>query len=160
MSNTSIVTTADALSAALNALSPATFSLYSDDATLVAIAKQSSAGHCHSASPHPLGIELPATDLAVVDADIALPAEELTELLARLRDLLARQVLVIAPTQAQTTFNHAGLIGLGFQRWTSPGAEQPERRWYRFDIRDYKSTPDWLNARHWANPELWDKYRW
>jgi len=31
---------------------------------------------------------------------------------------------------------------------------------YCFDIDHYKTTPDWLNPRHWANPELWDKYRW
>lgn len=29
-----------------------------------------------------------------------------------------------------------------------------------FDIRQYKNPPDWLNARHWAHPELWNKYRW
>ena len=29
-----------------------------------------------------------------------------------------------------------------------------------FDMNDYKQTPDWLNARHWARPELWDKFRW
>ena len=29
-----------------------------------------------------------------------------------------------------------------------------------FDVGCYKSTPDWLNARHWANPQLWDKHRW
>jgi hypothetical protein len=29
-----------------------------------------------------------------------------------------------------------------------------------FDMGCYKATPDWLNARHWANPQLWDKHRW
>ncbi|MGC8698509.1 MAG: DUF6231 family protein, partial [Halothiobacillus sp.] len=29
-----------------------------------------------------------------------------------------------------------------------------------FDMGSYKATPDWLNARHWANPQLWDKHRW
>lgn len=31
---------------------------------------------------------------------------------------------------------------------------------FSFDIDRYKHTPDWLNARNWANPELWDRYRW
>ncbi|HQS02009.1 MAG: hypothetical protein B7Y58_02165 [Halothiobacillus sp. 35-54-62] len=29
-----------------------------------------------------------------------------------------------------------------------------------FDVGSYKAPPDWLNARHWANPQLWDKHRW
>lgn len=29
-----------------------------------------------------------------------------------------------------------------------------------YNISDYKPVPDWLNPRHWANPELWDKHRW
>ena len=29
-----------------------------------------------------------------------------------------------------------------------------------FNIQDYKVSPDWLSARHWAHPELWDIYRW
>lgn len=31
---------------------------------------------------------------------------------------------------------------------------------YRYDIFDYKVTPDWLNNRYWAHPELFDKYWW
>ncbi|MDD3447840.1 MAG: DUF6231 family protein [Gammaproteobacteria bacterium] len=31
---------------------------------------------------------------------------------------------------------------------------------YGFDIATYKVTPDWLNSRYWANPELWDRYWW
>lgn len=34
-------------------------------------------------------------------------------------------------------------------------------RWFLvFDLGCYKAIPDWLNARHWANPQLWDKHRW
>lgn len=160
MPDTQIITTASALAAALNALDPKHFVLYSSDPALIAVAEHSSAGQCIGANPNPLGSELPYAELAIVDADMALASNGLSELIARLRDVFAQQVLVIAPTQSQLTFNHAGLIGLGFQRWASPSAERPERRWYRFDIRDYKTTPDWLNARHWANPQLWDKYRW
>ena len=29
-----------------------------------------------------------------------------------------------------------------------------------FDIHDYKHVPEWLNARDWARPELWNKFRW
>ena len=31
---------------------------------------------------------------------------------------------------------------------------------WQFNLYDYKPQPDWLNARYWANPENFDKYRW
>lgn len=31
---------------------------------------------------------------------------------------------------------------------------------YEFDIYNYKTTPAWLSNKYWANPELWEKYRW
>lgn len=31
---------------------------------------------------------------------------------------------------------------------------------WQFNLYDYKPRPDWLNAKYWANPENFDKYRW
>nr|WP_264480642.1 DUF6231 family protein [Psychrobacter sp. I-STPA6b] len=31
---------------------------------------------------------------------------------------------------------------------------------WQFNLYDYKYRPDWLNAKYWANPENFDKYRW
>lgn len=31
-----------------------------------------------------------------------------------------------------------------------------QRRWYTYSLRDYKQSPDWLNARFWAHPERFD----
>ena len=31
---------------------------------------------------------------------------------------------------------------------------------WQFNLYDYKRLPDWLNNKHWANPENWDKRRW
>jgi len=31
-----------------------------------------------------------------------------------------------------------------------------QRRWYAYSLRDYKQSPDWLNARFWAHPERFD----
>ena len=81
--------------------------------------------------------------------------ETLSPLLATLRDRLNRPVMVhfgeghpIGGSVDQR------MVSLGFTRQT---AAEPM---YLFDIETYKQTPDWLNARHWANPELWGKYRW
>lgn len=71
--------------------------------------------------------------------------------LTRLRDLLARQVLVLThPTHTQR------LRELGFSCIEDLGDWQI----WQFNIWQYKQTPDWLNAKYWANPENFGKYRW
>mgnify|MGYP000721608246 CR=1 FL=1 len=104
---------------------------------------------------------LPRAALAVVDGASAFPsAAGAVQLVGRLRDLHADRVLVIASRDHGGHLGRQELVGLGFQRWASSLDPDGRRRWYEFDIAHYKVTPDWLNARHWANPELWDKYRW
>jgi hypothetical protein len=89
-------------------------------------------------------------DLAV----LALPEqvdENATHSITRLRDLLARRVLVLAhPNQLQL------LRALGFSQIEDLG----ECQLWQFNILEYKQVPDWLNAKYWANPENWGKYRW
>ncbi|MDR9413953.1 MAG: DUF6231 family protein [Spiribacter sp.] len=100
-------------------------------------------------------------ELAIVDGEANLSADSATTLVSRLRDVHAERVVVIAAADEGTTLSRQALIGLGFHRRgisADPGSRR--RRWYEFDMAHYKVTPDWLNARHWANPELWDKYRW
>jgi hypothetical protein len=104
---------------------------------------------------------LPQVDLALVDAEAGFADEaSAVQLISRLRDVQAVQVLVIGPRQSPTLMGRQQLIGLGFRRWATTGEGDERRRWYEFSLADYKVTPDWLNARHWANPELWDRYRW
>ena len=31
---------------------------------------------------------------------------------------------------------------------------------WQFNILTYKHVPDWFNAKFWANPQNWDKFRW
>lgn len=31
-----------------------------------------------------------------------------------------------------------------------------QRQWYGYSLRDYKQSPEWLNARFWAHPERFD----
>ncbi len=52
------------------------------------------------------------------------------------------------------------MIGHGFSRVSEWKRQDPQSELYRFDIADYKTTPDWLNSRYWAHPELFDKHRW
>ena len=78
----------------------------------------------------------------------------LGELLAALRDRANRRILVhVGEARIGETIDQQ-LVSLGYRRLAADEAL------YLFDIDTYKDTPDWLNPRNWANPELWGKYRW
>lgn len=86
--------------------------------------------------------------LAVVDEAVA------TDAVVRLRDLHARSVLAV----------HDQRSPLSPERWRAlgyvPRSAHDDVTLYGFNLYDYKQRPDWLNAKYWANPELWDRYRW
>ena len=87
--------------------------------------------------------------------------------LTKLRDLLARRVLVIVTAQALHDLVEQ-LHALGFSQMDSPADSNtnskpdvdPAWQIWQFNILDYKQVPDWLNAKFWANPENFHKYRW
>ena len=91
-------------------------------------------------------------------------------LLARLRDLHADRVVHVEsgcqnprpddPTHDYQRWTLADSLSLGYSRRgvVTNGSEQLHI--FEFDIYTYKPAPDWLNARHWANPERWGKQRW
>lgn len=85
--------------------------------------------------------------------------------ISRLRDLHSRRLLALvtvepdssAEDSIQSHWHDAELIAYGM---TQLAAYPDGRHLYEYNILSYKNVPDWLNARNWANPELWDKYRW
>lgn len=118
-------------------------------------------GQCLSAeAAQPEQLTELTAELAILDAEVALPAETAIALVSRLRDVHAERVIVIAAESRDAALSRHTLVGLGFHRRAVSADDGVRRRWYEFDMAHYKVTPDWLNARHWANPELWDKYRW
>jgi len=85
--------------------------------------------------------------------------------IARLRDLHNARLLVLLPEKpGEHDISHwdlADLSGLGLRLEARTSNSDGETLLlYGFDIANYKRTPDWLNARHWANPEQWGKHRW
>lgn len=74
---------------------------------------------------------------------------DLPRLITKLRDTIAGQVLVLADARVD-------LLAFGFERLS----KLPSANLWQFNILTYKQTPDWLNAKYWANPENWGKYRW
>lgn len=97
------------------------------------------------------------TELAVAHQHWAdRPKAEGQHLLARLRDVIAPKVLLSVAVD-HPSWSAADFIALGFQAIHEPVEGMA---FYGFDIQSYKQTPDWLNPRFWANPQLWNQYRW
>lgn len=97
------------------------------------------------------------TDLALARLESRLSSTQARQLIAVMRDLMARQVLVFVP---ENLLDDTTLTGLGLTRQARfMEAEELWQAW-SYDIRTYKAVPDWLNPRFWANPENWNKYRW
>ena len=95
--------------------------------------------------------------------DPQIPAASLRMLLARIRDLHAVRVLHF---DRCSQWSLADSLALGFSQvapgcsWLSQHGTISGLTAFEFEIRSYKQVPDWLNAKHWANPELWGKHSW
>ena len=49
------------------------------------------------------------------------------------------------------------LISLGFKFLLDIKINDDFYFFYKYNISNYKSVPDWLNSDNWANPQLWEK---
>ncbi|MEX0732048.1 MAG: DUF6231 family protein [Aquisalimonadaceae bacterium] len=112
-------------------------------------------------SPDQLGA-LPACgvqDLTAVGNVLeVLPKRDGAALLAALRDLHARRVLL--RLTSTPGWSHHDAMAFGFSHLARLTYPDHTVHYYGFDLSTYKITPDWLNARYWANPELFGRYRW
>jgi len=85
-------------------------------------------------------------------------------LLAKLRDLHARRLIVAVSSDQRKTRAHrwqeTDLLAYGLHLRARHTGEDKPIQLFEFDISNYKTTPDWLNSKYWAHPELFDKYRW
>ena len=84
--------------------------------------------------------------------------KQLDAVIAHLRDFLSLELYVLHPGDALEQTRRMGALGLrcldvfdiNGQLW---GLNH-------FSLKTYKKTPNWLNSRFWANPRLWNKFRW
>jgi hypothetical protein len=86
-------------------------------------------------------------------------------LLARLRDIHTKKLVIVVPIGEQwknhtSHWEETDLLALGFILKADLTVDHKPVHVYAFDITSYKTTPDWLNSKYWANPELWNKYWW
>lgn len=87
--------------------------------------------------------------------------DEAGQLIARLRDVLCERIFVVVTVGGiaqRTAWDCRELMAFGLKRLGS--YEEEKKYLYGYDVGNYRSAPDWLNAKHWANPELWNKRRW
>lgn len=84
-------------------------------------------------------------------------------LIARLRDVHAQRLIIALSTDDSVEASGLGkndMLALGLVQVGTYENDGRAVNLYGFDIDTYKTTPDWLNADYWANPELFDKCWW
>lgn len=105
----------------------------------------------------------PSEIAIVIDAPSVLSRVQTRQLLAALRNRGIGAIVAafrVEPARSEGRWSTSEFLGLGFRRLPATRDIRSHYWLYRYDIHDYKITPDWLNARHWANPGRWDKQRW
>ncbi|WP_288419007.1 DUF6231 family protein [uncultured Acinetobacter sp.] len=107
-------------------------------------------------------LSLPFTqryDLGFVVFDTAemqnISETEKGQVLVRLRDLMAKRIVVVSKRQDEKL-----LRSLGFTQLIDKTIHDADFALWQFNILTYKHVPDWFNSKFWANPENWDKFRW
>jgi len=122
----------------------------------------SSVRHISCADIHALADEEARFDVAIA-MDLFEHVDKPTgaQVLSRLRDVLSAQYCVCLPLGNSTNdWQLNDLFSFALKRVASYTHNGKEYGLFKYNIGDYKRTPDWLNAENWANPNMWNKYRW
>jgi hypothetical protein len=80
---------------------------------------------------------------------------EKSQILVKLRDLMAKRIVVLSHIEDEQL-----LRSLGFTQLIDRKNEQENLALWQFNILNYKHVPDWFNSKFWANPDNWNKFRW
>ena len=98
-------------------------------------------------------------DLGFVLLDTAEMAEvssqDKAQLLVKLRDLMAKRIVVASRLQDEQLMR-----ALGFTQLIDKTVHGSDFALWQLNILTYKHVPDWFNSKFWANPENWNKFRW
>lgn len=78
-----------------------------------------------------------------------------SQLLVKLRDLMAKRIVVVSKLNDEKL-----LRSLGFTQLIDKTTHDSDFALWQFNILTYKHVPDWFNSKYWANPENWNKFRW
>ncbi|MEG1489725.1 DUF6231 family protein [Acinetobacter sp.] len=86
---------------------------------------------------------------------LAISNTQKSQLLVKLRDLMAKRIVVVSQLQDEKL-----LRSLGFTQLIDKTLHDRDFALWQFNILTYKHVPDWFNSEFWANPENWNKFRW
>ena len=86
---------------------------------------------------------------------LAISNTQKSQLLVKLRDLMAKRIVVVSQLQDEKL-----LRSLGFTQLIDRTLHDRDFALWQFNILTYKHVPDWFNSQFWANPENWNKFRW
>ena len=86
-----------------------------------------------------------------IDALNGLDARQAQHLIAQTRLFIAPRILLAVRTDC--ALDEDMFIALGFTLAATDTTANV--RIHEYDLDTYKTVPDWLNARFWANPERW-----
>lgn len=79
------------------------------------------------------------------------------QVLARLRDVLCRKILV---DSGSANWAKSSLLALGFLPSPPPDGWQRGEQLYQYDIDRYNPPREWNTPAGWAHPENYGKFRW
>ena len=85
------------------------------------------------------------------------------QVLSRLRDVLSAQYCVCLPLSQDnndTQWQLTDLFSFALRKVAAYQQDDREYALFKYNINDYKKTPDWLNSDNWSNPKMWGKYWW
>ena len=94
-----------------------------------------------------------------------LEKDDSNQLVARLRDLHTTRFVVLVRVggdweDLKSEWQVSDFLSFGMKLVNRYQIDGKPMHIYTYDISTYKKTPEWLNPKDWANPELWDKFRW
>jgi hypothetical protein len=81
------------------------------------------------------------------------------QLLGGIRNLNASRVAVLIDLNA-SAWQATDFYALALQVSGRFEREEQTLTLFTYDLLDYKQVPDWLNAKFWANPQMFGKYWW
>ena len=78
---------------------------------------------------------------------LAISNTQKSQLLVKLRDLMAKRIVVVSQLQDEKL-----LRALGFTQLIDRTLHDRDFALWQFNILTYKHVPDWFNSKFWANP--------
>lgn len=99
-------------------------------------------------------------DLALVaDCLEHLPKRDGLQLLGGIRNLNASRIAVLVDLSA-CDWQATDFFALALQLSARFERGEQTLTLFTYDLLEYKQVPDWLNAKFWANPQMFGKYWW